>query len=42
MLKTKHAHLIICSEKDNLSAILRDLKRHMSKTILKAIEENGQ
>jgi putative transposase len=41
-LMTNHAHLIISSETANLSAILRDLKRHTSKAILKAIEENGQ
>ncbi|WP_133273003.1 REP-associated tyrosine transposase [Hymenobacter radiodurans] len=41
-LMTNHAHLIISSAHDNLSAILRDLKRHTSKSILKAIQENDQ
>ncbi|OUJ74541.1 REP-associated tyrosine transposase [Hymenobacter crusticola] len=41
-LMTNHAHLIISSEQDNLSSILRDLKRHTSKTILQAIQENMQ
>ncbi|MDB5155866.1 MAG: transposase [Mucilaginibacter sp.] len=35
-------HLIISTENGNLSDIMRDLKRHTSKTILKAIEENVQ
>lgn len=41
-IMSSHVHLIISSEADNLSDILRDLKRHTSRTILKAIEENGQ
>lgn len=41
-IMSSHVHLIISSEKDNLSDILRDLKRHTSKTILNAIEENAQ
>ncbi|UYZ60327.1 REP-associated tyrosine transposase [Hymenobacter latericus] len=41
-LMTNHAHLIISSEKDSLSAILRDLKRHTAKTILQAIQQNQQ
>ncbi|AYA36448.1 transposase [Hymenobacter oligotrophus] len=41
-LMTNHAHLIISSEQDNLSAILRDLKRHTAKTLLQAIQENQQ
>ena len=35
-----HVHLIISSAKDNLSDIMRDLKRHTSKALLKAIAEN--
>ena len=41
-LMTNHAHLIISSEAENLSGILRDLKRHTAKEVLRAIEENGQ
>ena len=41
-LMTNHAHLIISSEADNLSSILRDLKRHTAKALLRAIEENQQ
>ena len=39
---SSHVHLIISSENDDLRGILRDLKRHTSKTILKTIEENVQ
>jgi len=41
-IMSSHVHLIISSEKDDLRMILRDLKRHTSKTILKTIEENVQ
>ena len=41
-LMTNHAHLIISSEAENLSGILRDLKRHTAKEVLRAIEENAQ
>jgi putative transposase len=41
-LMTSHAHLIISSETENLSGILRDLKRHTAKELLKAIRKNGQ
>ncbi len=41
-IMSSHVHLIIGTEKDNLSDIMRDLKRHTSKTILKSIEENLQ
>jgi putative transposase len=39
---SSHVHLIISTESGNLSDIMRDLKRHTSKTILKTIEENLQ
>lgn len=40
---TNHVHLIISAkEEENLSNIIRDFKRHTSKTILKAIEENNR
>jgi len=41
-IMSSHVHLIIGTETGNLSDIIRDLKRHTSKTILKAIEENIQ
>jgi REP element-mobilizing transposase RayT len=41
-IMSNHVHLIISTEKGNLSDILRDLKRHTSKTITKAIAENTQ
>lgn len=41
-IMSSHVHLIISSEADNLSNILRDLKRYTSKAILKEIEENIQ
>ena len=42
VLMTNHAHLIISSEADDLSAILRDLKRHTARMLLRAVEENLQ
>ena len=41
-LMTNHAHLIISSESENLSGILRDLKRHPAKALLRALAENLQ
>lgn len=41
-IMSNHVHLIISSEHNHLSFILRDLKRHTSKSILKAIQENSQ
>jgi putative transposase len=42
-IMSSHVHLIISTaENGDLSAIMRDMKRHTSKTILKAIEENVQ
>ena len=35
-----HVHLIIGTENGNLSHIIRDLKRHTSKLLLKTISEN--
>jgi len=35
-----HVHLIISSANNNLSDIMRDLKRHTSKALLKSIAEN--
>jgi len=39
-IMSSHVHLIISTEKGNLSDIMRDMKRHTSKTILKAIEDS--
>ncbi|UYZ65213.1 transposase [Hymenobacter weizhouensis] len=41
-LMTNHAHVIISSATQHLPSILRDLKRHTAKSILRAIEENTQ
>jgi REP element-mobilizing transposase RayT len=41
-IMSSHAHLIIGTEKGNLSEIMCDMKRHTAKAILKAIEENIQ
>jgi putative transposase len=41
-IMTSHVHLIIGSHGEPLEAIMRDLKRHTAKTILKAIAENPQ
>ncbi|WP_454802098.1 REP-associated tyrosine transposase [Mucilaginibacter phyllosphaerae] len=41
-IMSSHVHLIISTENGNLSDIMRDLKRHTAKAILKAIEDNIQ
>lgn len=41
-IMSNHVHLIIGTEKGNLSNIIRDMKRHTSKQLLKAISENPQ
>lgn len=41
-IMTNHVHLIINSDTETLSDILRDFKRHTSKSILEAIENNVQ
>ncbi len=42
-LMTSHVHLIVGTKGENkLEGILRDVKRHTSKSVLKAIEENLQ
>ena len=40
VVMTNHVHLIVKSSQGNLSEIIRDLKRHTSKQILKEIEES--
>jgi len=40
VIMTNHIHLIISSNKGNLSDIIRDLKKYTSSKIVKAIEEN--
>ncbi len=42
VIMPSHVHLIISSADKNLSDIMRDLKRHTSKALLKAISENVQ
>ena len=39
---SSHVHLIIGTETGNLSDIIRDMKRHTSKSLLKTISENMQ
>jgi REP element-mobilizing transposase RayT len=39
-IMTNHVHLIIGSIKNKMEDIIRDLKRHTSKSILLGIEEN--
>ncbi|MFC6996965.1 REP-associated tyrosine transposase [Rufibacter roseus] len=41
-LMSNHAHLIIGTTKEKIENILRDLKRHTSKEITKAIEESAK
>ena len=41
-IMSNHVHLIIGTENGNLSNIIRDMKRHTSKQLLKAITENPQ
>ena len=41
-LMSSHVHLIIGTSGSPMQDILRDLKRHTSKAIIKAIEENHQ
>jgi REP element-mobilizing transposase RayT len=39
---TNHAHLLITTTKEPIEHIVRDFKRHTSKSITKAIAENAQ
>lgn len=41
-IMSNHVHLIIATEDEKLENIMRDLKRHTSKSILQAIEENNR
>ncbi|MCO5945381.1 REP-associated tyrosine transposase [Mucilaginibacter flavidus] len=41
-IMSSHVHLIIGTENGNLSDIIRDMKRHTSKLLLKTISENMQ
>ena len=41
-IMTNHVHMIISSEKDELSNIMRDMKSYTSTTIKKLITENPQ
>ena len=42
ILESNHVHLVIERRTVALEDVMRDLKKHTSKTILKAIEENPQ
>ncbi|MFD3001394.1 transposase [Pontibacter toksunensis] len=41
-IMSNHVHLIVSSHAEKQADIIRDLKKHTSKTILKAIAENPQ
>ena len=41
-IMSNHIHLIVSSPDGKLSDIVRDFKKHTSKTIIKAIEDNRQ
>ncbi len=41
-IMTNHVHMIISSEKDELSNVMRDLKSYTSTTLRKVISENKQ
>lgn len=41
-IMTNHVHLIIGTHQHTLEAIMRDLKRHTSKQVLQAIQDNNQ
>jgi len=40
VIMSNHCHLIVRAEQENLSDVIRDLKKFTSKKIMKAIEEN--
>jgi len=42
VIMSNHVHLVIETRNAALEDIMRDLKKHTSKTIIKAIEENPQ
>ncbi len=42
VIMNNHVHLIISSRENKLENIMRDLKRHTSKELLKAIDDNIQ
>ncbi len=42
VLMSNHVHLVCKAEERNLSDIIRDLKRHTSKSILRSIEEEPE
>lgn len=42
VLMSNHVHLVSKAEEGNLSDVIRDLKRHTSKSILKSIEEEHE
>jgi putative transposase len=39
-IMSNHLHLIVAAKENNLSDVLRDFKKFISKQIIKAIEEN--
>ena len=41
VVMTNHVHMIVSSQKDNLSDIIRDFKKYTSTKIVQAIEQNA-
>ena len=41
-MMSNHIHLIVRAEEDNLSGVIRDLKKFTSKKLFAAIEENAE
>ena len=41
-MMSNHVHLIVRAEEDNLSGVIRDLKKFTSKKLFAAIEENAE
>lgn len=41
VIMTNHVHVIMCSEKGDLSGLVRDFKKYTSKKILASIDTNG-
>ncbi len=42
VIMSNHIHLLVRSENGNLSDVVRDLKRHTSKRIIEAVEQEGE
>ncbi|NJK95604.1 MAG: hypothetical protein HC905_12490 [Bacteroidales bacterium] len=42
MIRSNHIHLLARNKDDNLSDVIRDLKRHTSKKTIEAIEKRNE